>query len=60
LLLLLSIGISAEFEYDVGVFTFSYDRVNGEVEHGFFFLLALAFGAPVAVLKRGDTVGCAI
>jgi hypothetical protein len=60
LLLLLSFGVSVEVEYDVTLSSFCYDRIYSEAEDGLFLLLALSLGAAVAILKRGDAVGCAI
>lgn len=60
LFLLLSVGLSVEVEDYVGVFSFGYDRIYGETEDGLFLFFTLAFCAPVAVVKRGDAVGCAV
>jgi hypothetical protein len=60
LFLLLSFGIPVEVEYEVSLSSFCHDSVNGEAEDRLFLLFALSFGATVAVLKRGDAVGCTV
>jgi hypothetical protein len=60
LFLLLSFGIPVEVEYEVSLLSFCHDSVYGEAKDRLFLLLALSLGATVAVLKRGDAVGCTI
>jgi hypothetical protein len=57
LFLLLSFGIPVEVEYEASLFSFCHDSGYGEAEDRLFLLLALSFGATVAVLKRGNAVG---
>lgn len=58
--LFLSVGFPVEVEYDVGLFSFGYDRIYGETKDGLFLFFTLAFCAPVAVGERGDAVGSAV
>ena len=60
LLLLLGVGVRVELKYDIGLFSFCYNRIDGEVEYGLFLLFPLPLGAAIAILKRGEGVGCAI
>lgn len=60
LFLFLSVGFCIEVECYVGMFTFGYDCIYGDIEDGLFLFFTLPFCAAVAVMERGDAVCCAV